>query len=313
MKRSLQIIIYALLIIFAASCKAGGANPDIHTFRIAYLPITHSAAVMAMGEAAKDSETGYAIELIRFSTWSEVVEALRTGRVDGASMLFEVALRAQESNGGLLLLSLSHRDGNVIVAAGDIHDYHDLVGRNVAIPHRLSPQYTLLHMVMEREGINIDDINVIEISPAEMPFSMASGLISAYFVAEPYGSVAVSTGVGRILETSDTIFPNAICCVLVFRRDSLPESAAGWLIGEFEAAASALNSDRDMAVDVFMKYTSFREAVVRESMNNIYFDNLRITKEEYYGIADTILGFGVLTAIPPFEGFVYKNHYGDEE
>jgi NitT/TauT family transport system substrate-binding protein len=226
--------------------------------------------------------------------------------VDGASILFEVAMRAKETDDDLVMLSLSHRDGNVIVVDNSISSYQDLKGRTIAIPHRLSPQNTLLRIVLERENIKHDEINIIEISPAEMPFSMASGTISAYIVAEPYGSVAVSTGAGRILETSDEAYPDSVCCVMVFRKELFEADGEikTWILGQFEAAALKAQQKDGAVLDVFKRHSSFSDSVIKNSLLNISYDNLYLSEEEYDRITDIILRYEVLSDVPRYEDFV---------
>jgi len=294
----------ALALFFLSACIGNADDGDSQAIKIAYLPITHSVAVMMMAELDY-GDSPHRIELVPFTTWPDVVDALRTGRVDGASILFEVALQAKnEDTGGLKMLSLSHRDGNVVVVDNSITSYHDLIGKIVAIPHRLSPQHTLLQKVLEREGISPNDIQIIEISPAEMPFSMASGAIAAYIVAEPFGSIAENAGVGWIIETSDQIYPYSVCCVMVFRQDILNEEIREWLQASFSRAAQAAHKRDDLVIDTFMRRTNLSRAVVGYSLRNTHFENLQLSEQEYQNITDIILQYGILERIPDFYDFV---------
>ncbi|MCL1987462.1 MAG: ABC transporter substrate-binding protein [Firmicutes bacterium] len=301
----LKVII--ILAVFVGCAVQASEEPTTFNIQIAYLPITHSTALMVMNEQQSYSDGDYQMDLVRFTAWPDVVDALRTGRVDGASILFEVALQAKLEDDSLVMLSLTHRDGNVIVVDNDINTYQDLIGRVVAIPHRLSPQNTLLQMILDREGISPNDIQIIEISPAEMPFSMASGAISAYIVAEPFGSVAENAGVGRIIETSEDIFPNAICCVLVFREESIrnPELLA-WILENFERAAEITHARDYRVVEVFKEHARLSEDVIERSLEHTTFHNLNLTEEEYYQITDIILHYGVLEEVPSFRSFVIE-------
>ena len=297
---------FIIIISILAACSAGGAEgAHKKTVRVAYLPITHSLAVMLMEDVAS-ADADYKVELHRFTSWQEIVEALRTKRVDGASVLFEVALRARETDRELRLHSLSHRGGNVIVVANGIESYRDLIGRNVAIPHRLSPQHTLLKSVLEREGIAPSEINIIELSPAEMPFSMASGSISAYVVAEPWGTVAESNGAGRIIEAS-----GGVCCVLafnegVFEGEPLLEAK---LLEWFNAAAEVADEKGERAVECLKYHSSFSETVIRESIHKTDYSELALSKEEYDRVTAAALKYDTLRYIPPYEGFVLGGAY----
>ncbi|MCL2398839.1 MAG: ABC transporter substrate-binding protein [Defluviitaleaceae bacterium] len=297
-----------VLLVFLSFTACSRQEEDSRTIRIAYLPITHSAAVMLMGQVI-DDDAPYTIELVRFTTWPDVVDALRVGRVDGASILFEVAMQASlqiaEIDSSFDMISLSHRDGNVLVVDNYITSYRDLIGRTVAIPHRLSPQHTLLQMVLEREGIDPGVLNIIEISPAEMPFTLASGAIAAYIVAEPFGSISEAAGVGRIFETSNQINPNSVCCVMVFRNmDNEPELRE-WLIDKFNYALKKAQSEEGYILEVFRQHSTTSDDVIRQAFSNITFDNLELSYEEYLAITYDILRHGVMTRVPDFCDFVF--------
>ena len=295
------------LLFMLSSCTANTADDGRVLIRIAYLPLTHSAAIMLLPEITQDDEN-YRIELVRFTTWIEVTEALRARQVEGASILFEVALRDREQDDSLTLVSLSHRDGNVIVVDNTITNYQDLIGRTVAIPHRLSPHYTLLQMVLEREGIDISEINVIDLSPTEMPFAMATRAISAFVVAEPWGTIAEVRGVGRILETSNEILPGSICCVLVFHEAVLNAhyGLRDWLLDHFAIAASYAQLYPEKIEAVFKRHTSFAEGIISKSLENTNFENLCLCQDEYEYFTEIIRRTGVQHVFPDFDDFVRR-------
>ncbi|MCL2014936.1 MAG: ABC transporter substrate-binding protein, partial [Defluviitaleaceae bacterium] len=160
-------------------------------------------------------------------------------------------------------------------------------------------------IILEREGISPDDIQIIEIAPSEMPFSMASGAISAYIVAEPFGSVAEMAGVGRIIETSNEIFPNAICCVLVFREEAISNPAVReWIMERFNEAAEIADTRNERVIEIFQGHTRLAVEIVERSLEHTSFYNLQLTEEEYNAITEIILRYGVLEEVPPFHGFV---------
>jgi len=244
--------------------------------------------------------------LIRFTAWPEVVEALRAGRVDGASILLEVAMRAFEMDNSLGVFGLSHRDGNVIVVNNHVDCYNCLVGQTVAIPHTLSPHNSLLQAVFEREGIGMDEINLVEISPAEMPFTMAARAISAYVVAEPWGSLAEARGIGRILENSNEIKPDSACCVLLFNTQIFDENEGfyEWFAEQFSTAAAYAEARHEKVFSAFRRSTNFEMSIIQESLTHTSFENLTFTQEDFDIAADTILRFGILDEVPSFEDFV---------
>lgn len=57
------------------------------------------------------------VELVKFGSWPELMDALNSGRVDGASVLIELAMKAKERGVGLKAVALGRRDGNVAIVS----------------------------------------------------------------------------------------------------------------------------------------------------------------------------------------------------
>ena len=301
--RYLTVALCALF--FLSAC--GNANGETHetdVIRLAYLPITHSAAVIMLPYAAESSEE-FSIELVRFTTWPEVVEALRSGHVDGASLLFEVAVTAFQMGSPLAVVSLSHRDGNVLVVDNTVRDIHCLVGRIVAIPHTLSPHLTLLNKVLTDAGLSLDDIYLVEISPAEMPFSMAARAITAYVVAEPWGSLAEQRGAGRILVDSRDIIPDSVCCMLVLNTDLLDanEGLLSWFMEKFYIASLIASAGDTAVMEEFRRVTGFDREIIYRSLAKTTFYNLVFSQYDFDTTKENVLRYGVLDDFPAFGDF----------
>jgi len=221
------------------------------------------------------------IELVRLNAWPEVVEALRAGHVDGASLLFEAAVTAFNMGSPIRALSLSHRDGNVLVAANYINSLDELAGQTIAIPHSLSPHKTLLGMLLSRYSLSFDDINLVEINPAEMPFTLAARAISAYVVAEPWGTLAEARGAGHILAHSHDHAPGALCCVFVVNTDNLDFDLHEVLLTRFDRAAALTSAFDESVFAAFAETTSFERDIVEISLELTRFTNLRISRDDY--------------------------------
>ena len=62
----------------------------------------------------------YTIEMVKFGSWPDLMDALNTGRIDGASALIELAMKAKEQGIDLKAVALGHKDGNVLISSNDI-------------------------------------------------------------------------------------------------------------------------------------------------------------------------------------------------
>jgi len=126
----------ALLIglLFLSNQSWGQTGSELPTVKIAYLPITHALPLFVTQELNREKFKNFKLELVKFGAWPELMDALNAGRVDGASVLIELAIKAKEKGIDIRAVALGHRDGNVVVVTNDIKSPADLKGKTLAIP-----------------------------------------------------------------------------------------------------------------------------------------------------------------------------------
>ena len=91
----------------SASAKAAGGAKAEETVKIAYLPITHSLAVLEEAEELANNEK-VNVELVKYGSWPELLDALNSGNVDGASVLIELAMKSKAEGVGIKAVALGH-------------------------------------------------------------------------------------------------------------------------------------------------------------------------------------------------------------
>ena len=235
------------------------------------------------------------------------MDALNSGQVDGASVLIELAMQAQSQNIGLKAAALGHTSGNVIVVGNEIQSAADLKGKTFAIPHRSSSHNILLQEMLEQNGLTIDDVQVTELSPAEMPSALVSGQIQGYCVAEPFGSVAVTGGYGKVLYQSDELWDHSICCALVFNDNFLNENSelADQVIAAYQQAGAEL-SDKEKALSVAKNFLKQPDNVLQQSLEWIDFSDLTIEESAYHDLVARMQKYHISENPPSYEEFVYQ-------
>ena len=308
-KRLPAFIISAALAFSAVSCgKSDSKNKDdANTVKIAYLPITHSLAVLEEAEEL-EKESGLKVELVKYGSWAELLDALNSNRVDGASVLIELAMKSKEEGIGLKAVALGHRDGNVIIVSNDIDSAADLKGKTFAIPHRQSSHNILLNDALATAGLTIADVNVTELAPTEMPSALASGQIDGYCVAEPFGAMGVNLGVGKVLFSSEELWEESLCCGLVLTDKFIDErhDDAKSFVESYKAAGNAL--DKEKAKEVAKKYLNQTDEVLDTSLQWISYNDLDITEEAYNALAEKVKEYGLSDNPPAYADFV-KNDF----
>lgn len=294
----------------ASSGASGSASSDTgKTVKIAYLPITHALPVFEEVEQlealAASGEADYSIELVKYGSWPELMDALNSGQVDGASVLVELAMRAAEQGVDLKAAALGHKDGNVIVGSNDVDSVADLKGKTIAIPSRQSSHNILVLSALEEAGISESDVTITELAPTEMPSALASNQIDAYCVAEPFGAKGVEVGAGHVLANSEDLWDKSLCCAFVLNGSFISENPelAGQLTADYKEAGAALEKG-DEAKQVAKKYLDQTDDVLDISLQWISYDDLTITEEVYDALVDRVKKYGLSENPPTYDEFV---------
>ncbi len=304
-KRILSFITAVAATVSLTAC--GGSKGGKDTVKIAYLPITHSLAVLEEAEQL-EKEQGLSVELVKFGSWTELLDALNSNQVDGASVLIELAMKSKQEGVGIKAVALGHRDGNVIVVKNDINSAADLKGKTFAIPHRQSSHHILLNDALATAGLTIDDVNVTELAPTEMPSALASGQIDGYCVAEPFGAMGVSLGAGKVLFDSKELWEDSICCGLVLTDKFIDERKddAKTFVDNYKKAGNSL--DKETAKEVAKKYLNQTDDVLDTSLQWISYNDLDITEDTYNTLAEKVKKYGLSDNPPAYADFV-KNDF----
>lgn len=308
-KKKISSLLLAGTLLTGLLTGCGKESQDENTVKIAYLPITHALAVLEEAEEL-ETETGLKIELVKFGSWTELLDALNSGRVDGASVLIELAMKSKQEGVGIKAVALGHHDGNVVVVSNDINSASDLKGKTFAIPHRQSSHHILLHETLAKGGLTIEDVNVTELAPTEMPSALASGQIDGYCVAEPFGAMGVSIDAGKVLYSSEELWEDSVCCGLVL-TDSFLETRpddARIFVENYKKAGDSL--DKETAQATAKKYFSQSDDVLETSLQWISYDSLEITEEMYDLLVEKVKNDGLSDNPPAYSEFV-KNDWGD--
>ncbi|MCR5099968.1 MAG: ABC transporter substrate-binding protein [Butyrivibrio sp.] len=307
MKKFWTFLVVTVLALSAVACGNKSEANDVDIVKIAYLPITHSLAVL---EEAKQLENSadIRVELVKYGSWPELLDALNTGKVDGASVLIELAMKSKAEGIGLKAVALGHRDGNVVVVSNEIEKAADLVGKTIAIPHRQSSHYILVNDLLNKNGLSIEDVSIVELAPTEMPSALAAGTIDGYCVAEPFGAVGVSTGKGKVLYESEELWEDSVCCGLVLTDEFINSrtDVAREFVEAYKTAGNSLS--REEAQNIAKEYLNQTDEVLDISLQWISFDDLEITPEMYENLSDKVISYGLLDNPPSYEEFV-KNDF----
>ncbi|SFE05254.1 NitT/TauT family transport system substrate-binding protein [Lentibacillus persicus] len=300
------MILWIASLLLLTACGADSHAKQKTTIKIGYLPITHAAPVYFENEIADHYLGDVELELVKFGTWIDLVDALNTGRIDGASALIELAMKSREKGIDLKAVALGHKDGNAAIVSPEIDQVEELEGTSVAIPHTLSSHNILMARMLKQGGMSYEDVHMVEMPPPEMPSALATGQISSYVVAEPFGALGVTLDQGKVLYQSEELWPGSLCCALVLRNDLIqnhPELSQKFMNG-YIAAGKEAEKDNDHTHSIHKKYLDVNDEALKLSLGWISYEDLQIKKEDYEVLKDSLLEMGLSENPPSYESFV---------
>lgn len=313
MKKSINKIVLLMLVsvlaLSLAACGSGGGQESTgdgekKTVKIGYLPITH--AVPLYIEKEMQEYENFNLELVKFGSWPELMDALNTGRIDGASVLVTLAMKAKEQGIDLSAVALGHRDGNVFVTANDINDAEDLKGKTFAIPHKFSTHNILLYQMLKQNGLKYGDVKAVEMPPAEMPAALSEGRIAGYVVAEPFGAISVAIEKGKVLYQDQDVWKDSIDCTLVLRNDFIQKDReiAQEFVDQYVKAGDLAELKDEHTHEMSSKYMKVEKDVLDLSFQWISYDDLKIKEEEFEELRENLIEMGLMENPPTYSEFV---------
>jgi NitT/TauT family transport system substrate-binding protein len=280
----------------------GNYPSDGDRLKIGFLPITcHLLLPVAMARVPDMK-----IEALKFSSWPDMIEALKGGDLDGAFILAPIAMAMAGQGVPLKIVLLGHRDGTGLVVKndGEIRDAGELAGKTVAIPIRYSDQNIALLRLLDQAHVDIKSVNIIEMPPPDMPSALASGAIEAYIVGEPYAAWSEINGSGKVLYQMKDFWPGFISSVLVMRNDVMREKrkeAVKFIRSVYRQGTWVEQHRRDAALicaSFFGLSETLIEYVLEQPADRVSYNRLLPEPEELDEIGRLMRRYGLADRIP---------------
>ena len=148
-------------------------------------------------------------EPVRFNGWPELREAFISKNLDATFILAPMAIKMREQGMPVKILYLGHRNGHPLMVhkGSAIRRIEDLVGKKIAIPSRYSTHPLLLYKAFTDRGLKIEQNQLIEMPPPEMPAALASKSVDAITSGEPLMAKTELEGYGRVLFMAQEVWP----------------------------------------------------------------------------------------------------------
>jgi NitT/TauT family transport system substrate-binding protein len=178
------------------------------------------------------AEAGLNVQRIDVDTrYFDALEDVATGKLDAMGFTeFDLVRHVSAGEDLVGVAAIDYSEGaESMVAKPGITRLRDLKGKRLALLRGTYLEY-LLSVVAEREGLNLSDLSLVDLSEEAAMDAFKAGTVDAIFVWEPYGTRAVAAGGVKLFSTAD--FPGLTYSVLTLRRSfikSHPEQVAAMI------------------------------------------------------------------------------------
>jgi NitT/TauT family transport system substrate-binding protein len=267
--------------------------------RLAYLQsdLHHLPAFVAL-EKGIYREEGLTVQTAGiFKAGPELMSGFAAGSLDAGYVGLSPALvAAANGTARIALIAQVNQHGSALVVGkdGPVKTPSDLTGKAVAIPGHATIQDFLLRKLFSDAGIDDNRATVITIKPPEMISVLSSSQIDAFMAWEPYPSLAVIKGAGRVLSYSEDLWPEHPCCVLAVSRSFLEGHPAevNALRRAHQRSIEYIRNNPGEAVAIGVQYTAMEPAVVALALKHIQFDqDLAVNRVLEFAVTLNTLGY----------------------
>ena len=275
----------------------------------------------AANDAANPFGTSDAAQLAfgfsKYSGWPELKESLMSGDLKAAYMLAPLVMDLADQDVPVKIVSIGHRSGAVIMVRTDssYRTFRDLARKRVAIPSRFAVDFLFLRKMLAKEGMTVNDVEVVEMAPADMPAALYVKGVDAYCTGEPFGAAAQQAGYARPLSMTRDEWPRYMCCVLTVREELIASNrplvqnmvnyvlaAGAWLDGQ--------RKNRETAIQIAARREYFNQDVniLRFVMDNpqdrVTYGDLRMIPQEFEDLMQQAVAAGTLKRPVPYAKYV---------
>jgi NitT/TauT family transport system substrate-binding protein len=267
----------------------------------------------------KNAGTGarFEYEFSKYNGWPEVKESLMTGRIQAAYMLAPLVMDLADKGIPVRIVSLGHRSGAVIMVRTEspYQHFRQLAGKRIAIPSRFAVDFLFLRRLLAAEGMKVEELEIVEMPPPDMPAALYANAVDAYCTGEPFGAAAQSAGYARPLRMTRDEWPKYICCVLTVREELIASNPAMVqdLVNHVLGAGNWLDQlpgNREKAVQIAAnpKYFNQDPKIIRFVMQNpsdrVTYGDLRMIRAEFDELMHLSLDAGTIKHPIPYEKYV---------
>ncbi len=300
--------------LFDARPKGAGAGRE--KFRVGFLPVTCHLTCPVTDFINKQLTGESMFDPIRFQGWPELKEAYLSGYTPATFILAPMAIALREQGVPIKIVYLGHREGGDVMVHKDSQIYRtaDLKGKTVAVPGRYANHRLILYRELKKAGMQLSDVNLVEMPPPDMPAALYSRAVDAITSGEPFPGQTEMDGYGRALYRVKEVWPGFISCVLAVREDVIRNRRAEvqQLVDGIAKSGKWLDTSMDnrMAAAQFVSTLYYNQNprlltyVLSKPPDRVIYSRLKPTRPNFEEIEVLAKEAGILKGTAHFDDYI---------
>src|SRR5579872_3338792 len=172
--------------------QAANAQPKLQKMHIVLGTTPQFSNVIVGLQKGFYEQFGLPADITYFTSGSAATQAFRTGNGDIAVAGDLPSLRLWTGGDGIGLCPQAHYDLSIIVTRDSIKSAQDMKGKKIGVLLGSTSEY-FIQKYLAKAGMTTNDIDAINLTPAEMVTGLDRGDIDGFVLWQPFGWKAVDT------------------------------------------------------------------------------------------------------------------------
>lgn len=244
MKKEIGWIIMVIMLFSLIGCSNKAADSEIIKAKVGTWKTAQTIQPFFYQDYMKG---GQGVDVLPFSNPGDMKAALLAGSLDLSGSTLVTAISAASRNEPIVIVAglCNKASAFVVRNDSDIQGKRDLLGKKIAYVPGTIHHLLLLDFLAENGLDPNKDVDLVRIDFFDMGQALAQKTVDAFYSGEPYPSIALVEGYGRILSYPQS-FGN-INSVMITTKDKIKEDPIKIqaLVSAHIEATEALKVDQD--------------------------------------------------------------------
>lgn len=294
------LALFWFVFIFITHLYINGEDHPEKVIKMGYMPVITNLAAPLLDKASRE-KGGVLFSAIKFSSFSEMGEALRNNTIDVAFMIAPLSIVLKQQGEDVKVVYIGNRnESTMVVQKGqNIKKIDQLAAKTVAVPLRFSGHNIVLMKLREKYGLT-KSMKIVEMNPTDMPAALLSGALDGYFVGEPFASATLVNNQSDLLFSAEEIDENFICNLMLVKNDFIKNDSKTVSILVEAAARSGLWAQKNPGEAAAIASEYWHQSIevvlhaLRYKEGRILFDRFKPREDEMKKMARSMVQLKML-------------------